>query len=95
MVKGGLREVGGSIPEGVTPLVHTVTDPSMAHCAAEAIDQRSALAAHSEKEFPFFHHNLEIFILFNEGWGEWCAGATWQFYHFFFGMTLLETMNKV
>ena len=44
MVKGGLREVGGSIPEGVTPLVHTVTDPSMAHCAAEAIDQRSALA---------------------------------------------------
>ena len=27
---------------------------------------RSALAAHSEKEFPFFHHNLEMFILFNE-----------------------------
>ena len=57
---------------------------------------RSALAAHSEKEFPFFHHNLEIFILFNEGW-EWrmvcrCHVAILPFWG---GMTLLETMNKV
>ena len=58
---------------------------------------RSALAAHSEKEFPFFHHNLEMFILFNECkfLGRMVCRCHVAILPFWGGMTLLETMNKV
>ena len=95
IMKGGLREVGGSIPEGVTPLVHTVTDPS-AHCAAVAID-RALHWPRTLRRSSLFHHNSEMFILFNECkfLGRMVCRCHVAILPFFFGMTLLETMNKV